>query len=233
VGDSPVTVLEQLGGPAERVRTATDWTRETHDRLAIVAVACSTGGRPLSRTPGLPDDVFDSDGALTKQEVRAVTLAALAPLPGQLLWDVGAGSGSIAVEWMRTHAACRAVAVESRADRRERIARNAEALGVPGLCVVAGRAPEALRDLPGPDAVFIGGGLTTPGVIEACLAALRPGGRLVANGVTIETESALAELHARLGGRLTRIAISHAAPMGTFTSFRPALPVTQWTHLRS
>jgi precorrin-6Y C5,15-methyltransferase (decarboxylating) len=233
VGDSAVTVLERLGGPAERISTATDWAGRTHDPLAIVAVECATGGRPLSRTPGLPDDAFDSDGALTKQDVRAVTLAALAPLPGQLLWDIGAGSGSIAVEWMRTHAACRAAAVESRADRRERIVRNAETLGVPGLCVVAGRAPEALRDLPEPDAVFIGGGLTTPGVVEACLAALRPGGRLVANGVTIETESALADLHARFGGRLTRIAISHAAPMGTFTSFRPALPVTQWTHLRS
>jgi precorrin-6Y C5,15-methyltransferase (decarboxylating) len=187
----------------------------------------------LPRSHGMPDAAFDNDGQLTKYEIRAVTLAALAPAPGQLLWDVGAGSASVAIEWMRSHPSCRAVAVEPRSDRRERIAANATALGVPGLQLVAGRAPEALAGLPRPDAVFVGGGVSVPGVLAACEAALLVGGRLVANGVTVETETVLADWHRRLGGRLTRIAVQRAEPVGGFTGWRAAMPVTQWSYTKS
>jgi precorrin-6B C5,15-methyltransferase / cobalt-precorrin-6B C5,C15-methyltransferase len=234
-GSSEVAVLAQLGGPDEAVMraTAVSWS-STHDPLAIIAVDCiaAPGVAPLPRSPGLPDEVFDNDGQLTKREVRALTLAALAPVPGQLLWDVGAGSGSVGIEWMRTHPACRTIAVEPRADRRERIAANARSLGVPGLQIVDGPAPDALDGLPAPDAIFVGGGVSVSGVLDACLSALRPRGRLVANAVTVETEGVLAAWHARLGGTLTRIAIQRAAPVGGFTGWRPALPVTQWSYLK-
>ena len=169
------------------------------------------------------------DGQLTKHEIRAIVLAALRPVPGQLLWDVGAGSGSVGIEWMRAHPASRAIAIEPRADRRERIAANASALGVPGLTIVPGAAPAALVDLPTPDAVFIGGGVTVDGVIAACWGALALGGRLVANAVTIESEHVLVSWQARLGGTLTRISIERAGALGGFTTWRPALPVVQWS----
>jgi precorrin-6Y C5,15-methyltransferase (decarboxylating) len=233
LGASPVTVLADLGGPDEAVRPADE---RPHGRLAILAIECrpdaSFGAGPgaglLPRVPGLPEDAFEQDGQITKREVRAVALAALAPVPGQLLWDVGAGSGSVGIEWMRVHPASRAIAIEPRAERRERIARNAAALGVPGLRVLAGTAPGALAGLPAPDAVFIGGGVTAGGVVAACWQALAVGGRLVANAVTLEGEHALAGWHARLGGTLTRLSIERAGPLGGFTTWRPALPVTQW-----
>ena len=226
-GASPVTVLADLGGPAEAIGPADG---RPHSRLAIVAIECrlDAGAAPLPRSPGLPDDAFEQDGQITKREIRALALAALAPVPGQLLWDVGAGSGSIGIEWMRTHPASRAIAVEPRADRRDRIARNAAALGVPGLVVVPGAAPAALAGLPEPDAVFIGGGVTADGVVQACWDALDAGGRLVANAVTIEGELTLAGWHRRLGGSLTRIAVERADRLGSFTTWRPALPVVQW-----
>jgi precorrin-6Y C5,15-methyltransferase (decarboxylating) len=229
-GASPVTVLADLGGPDERVAVAGK-ASEPHSRLAIIAIECrlDPATTPLPRTPGLPDDAFEHDGQLTKREVRALALAALAPVPGQLLWDVGAGSGSVGIEWMRVHPASRAIAIEPRADRRERIARNAAALGVPGLQIVAGSAPRALAGLSGPDAVFIGGGVTVPGVLDACLAALGPGGRLVANAVTIEGQAVLAGWRQRLGGTLTRIGVERAGELGTLTAWRPALPVVQWS----
>jgi precorrin-6B C5,15-methyltransferase / cobalt-precorrin-6B C5,C15-methyltransferase len=232
-GPSPMTVLEELGGPGERRRagTAASWEPAPAAPLNLVAVECraAAGVRVLGRGPGLPDDAFEHDGQLTKREVRAVTLAALGPLPGELLWDVGAGSGSIGIEWMRTHHRCRAIAVESAAERAERIGRNAQTLGVPGLQVVHGRAPDALEGLPRPDAIFIGGGLTTEGVLEACWTA---GGRLVANAVTVESEAVLATWHAKVGGTLTRIEISRAVPVGGFTGWRPGMPVTQWVVTR-
>jgi precorrin-6Y C5,15-methyltransferase (decarboxylating) len=237
-GPSRLTVLEQLGGPAERIRTgvAAEWRDppDGHDALNLVAVECLAGSdaRLLACTPGLPDDVFAHDGQLTKREVRAVTLARLVPLPGQVLWDVGAGAGSVAIEWMRAHRDSRAIAVEVRADRAERIVANAAALGVPGLRVVTGEAPAALAGLPAPDAVFVGGGATVPGVIEECWAALRPRGRLVVNAVTLETESALFARQAELGGDLTRLEVSRAGAVGGFTAWRPMLPVTQWTVTR-
>jgi precorrin-6B C5,15-methyltransferase / cobalt-precorrin-6B C5,C15-methyltransferase len=234
-GSSRLTVLERLGGPDERISSgaAAEWSG-THHPLTVLAVSLVPGAsaRVLPTVPGLPDDAFSSDGALTKREVRAVTLAALAPSSGQLLWDVGAGSGSIAVEWMRTSPGCRAAAIEPRDDRCATIRANALELGVPGLDVVEGSAPAALAGLPRPDAIFVGGGLTTPGLLDACLAALDPGARLVANAVTLESEAELVRRYTSLGGSLVRLDIARAAPVGSFTSFRPALPVTQWTYVR-
>ena len=211
-GGSAMTVLDQLGGPAEhRVDgPARGWAHPPGDPLNVVAVSCVADPEAPVRgeVPGLPDDAYDHDGQLTKREVRAVTLAHLAPRPGELLWDVGAGNGSIAIEWLRAHRTCRAVAVESDEARAGRIAANAEALGVPSLQVVRGRAPEALAGLPAPDVVFIGGGITNPGVLDACWAALRPGGRLVANAVTLEAEAVLVAARDRHGGDLTRIEVS-------------------------
>jgi precorrin-6Y C5,15-methyltransferase (decarboxylating) len=229
---SELTVLEQLGGPTERIRAgrAGDWDLPPGDPLAVVAVRCvaDPGTGALPRLPGLPDEAFDSDGQLTKREIRAVTLARLAPLPGQLLWDVGAGSGSVAIEWLRAEASASAVAVERDPARAERITRNAAALGVPALRVVVAAAPEALADLDQPDAVFVGGGLTAPGVLPACWSALRPGGRLVANAVTVTAEALLASWYADYGGSLTRLRVERATPLGGFAGWRPALPVTQW-----
>jgi precorrin-6B C5,15-methyltransferase / cobalt-precorrin-6B C5,C15-methyltransferase len=232
-GPSPMTVLEQLGGPGEHRRdgTAQGWRHPAGDALNLVAVVCAPGhgARVLGEVPGLPDDAYEHDGQLTKREVRAVTLAHLAPRPGELLWDVGAGAGSIAVEWMRAHPSCRAVAVEPRPDRAAAARRNADALGVPALQVVEGSAPAVLAGLPEPDAVFVGGGLTRDGVLDACLAALPAGGRLVANAVTVEAEAVLAAAHARWGGSLVRIAVQRSAPVGAFTGWRPAMPVTVWS----
>jgi precorrin-6Y C5,15-methyltransferase (decarboxylating) len=227
-GASVITVLADLDGPSEAVGPADG---QPHSRLAIVAIDCrlDPGAAPLPRSPGLPDDAFEQDGQITKREIRALALAALAPVPGQLLWDVGAGSGSIGIEWMRIHPASRAIAVEPRADRRDRIIRNAAALGVPDLVLVPGAAPDALAGLPGPDAVFIGGGVTVEGVVQTCWDALGAGGRLVANAVTIEGEVALAGWHRRLGGSLVRIAVERAGGLGSFTAWRPALPVVQWS----
>ncbi len=183
--------------------------------------------------PGLRDELFESDGQLTKRHVRAATLAALAPAPGELLWDVGGGSGSIGIEWLRAHRTCRAVSVERDRARAERIVRNAAALGVPRLRVVTGAAPRALAGLesePGrPDAVFIGGGLTVPGLLEACWSALGPGGRLVANTVTLESEALLTQWYRRHGGELVKLGVAHAVPVGGFTGWRQAMPVTQWS----
>jgi precorrin-6Y C5,15-methyltransferase (decarboxylating) len=233
-GPSGLTVLEELGGPGERCRTGTAdaWPAEPAGALNVIAVECvaAPGFTPLGRGPGLPDEAFEHDGQLTKREVRALTLAALRPLPGQLMWDVGAGAGSIGIEWLRSHPDCRAVAVESVAARAERITRNASSLGVPGLQVVLGRAPEALAGLPRPDAIFIGGGVRD--VLDACWAALPEGGRLVANAVTLESEAVLAAWHARVGGTLTRIEISRAGPVGGLTGWRPMMPVTQWVVTR-
>ncbi len=227
-GASPVTVLADLGSEHEVVAPADG---RPHSRLAIVAIDCRLdgGAAPLPRVPGLPDDAFEQDGQITKREIRALALAALAPVPGQLLWDVGAGSGSVGIEWMRLHPASQAIAVEPRADRRERITRNAAALGVPGLVVVPGLAPQALSGLPRPDAVFIGGGVTVDGLVSACWNALAAGGRLVANAVTIEGQGVLAGWRDRLGGALTRIGLERADGLGSFTTWRPALPVVQWS----
>ncbi len=234
-GQSLVTVLAGLGGPEESVQTGTaaTWSQPA-PALVVTAVECRAerGTMPLPTTPGLPDAAYESDGQLTKSEVRAVTLSRLAALPGQLLWDVGAGSGSIGIEWMRAHPSCRAVAVEADEERAARIARNAARLGVPYLRVVHGHAPEVLGRLGSPDAVFVGGGLTTPLVLEACWDALPAGGRLVANAVTVESEAVLATWHARVGGELVRVAVQRAEPVGSFTGWKAAMPVTIWSVTR-
>ncbi|MCQ0001197.1 precorrin-6y C5,15-methyltransferase (decarboxylating) subunit CbiE [Streptomyces sudanensis] len=233
-GPSRLRVLEQLGHP-DRERalhgTADAWPHPPGDPLNLIAVECvrAPGAPRLGAVPGLPDDAYEHDGQLTKRHVRAATLAALAPAPGELLWDVGGGSGSIGIEWMRVHRTCRAVAVERDPVRAARIARNAAALGVPGLRVVTAAAPDGLAGLDAPDAVFVGGGLTAPGLLDACWAALRPGGRLVANTVTLESEALLAERYRRHGGELVRLAVAHAVPVGGFTGWRQAMPVTQWS----
>jgi precorrin-6Y C5,15-methyltransferase (decarboxylating) len=235
-GPSSLTVLQQLGGPAERVVSglADGGSFIDIDALNLIAVECQAAEAiRLTTTPGLPDDVFSHDGQLTKREQRAITLSSLAPAPGELLWDVGAGSGSVGIEWMRTHRRCRAIAVESNPERAERISRNALSLGVPGLQVVLGAAPDALAGLKTPDAVFVGGGVTNGGVLDACWQALGVGGRLVANAVTLESELLAAQWHSRLGGELIRIEISRAAPVGGYTAWRPAMPITQWVVVKS
>ncbi|WP_330261505.1 precorrin-6y C5,15-methyltransferase (decarboxylating) subunit CbiE [Streptomyces sp. NBC_00539] len=234
-GPSRMRVLEQLGSEDETAYEghADTWDRAPGDPLNVVAVECRRDpGADVPRlgaTPGLPDTAYEHDGQLTKRHVRAATLCALAPAPGELLWDIGGGSGSIGIEWMRTHPSCRAVTVERVPERAERITRNAAALGVPGLRVVTGAAPAALIGLPAPDAVFIGGGLTAPGLLDAAWAALAPGGRLVVNTVTLESEAALTDRYRRHGGELVKLAVAHAVPVGGFTGWRQAMPVTQWT----
>lgn len=233
-GASRITVLEHLGGEDERLHAfrADNMPADVaFADLNALAVHCVAGAeaRILSKAPGLPDDAFVHDGQITKREVRASTLALLSPRPGELLWDVGAGSGSIGIEWMRAAAHAQAIAVEARADRAARIAENAARLGVPRLRVVEARAPEALDGLAAPDAVFIGGGLTEPGVLEACWTALKPGGRLVANAVTLESEAVLLQAHGECGGDLVRLAAARADAVGGFTGWRPAMPVTQWS----
>ncbi|MFD7502890.1 precorrin-6y C5,15-methyltransferase (decarboxylating) subunit CbiE [Streptomyces sp. NPDC059850] len=232
-GPTRMRVLEQLGGAREHTveSTAEEWPHPPGDPLNVIALDCAPAADTphLSAVPGLPDAAYEHDGQLTKRHVRAATLAALAPAPGELLWDVGGGSGSIAVEWMRAHPACRAVSVERDPVRATRITRNATALGVPALRVVTGAAPAALDGLPAPDAVFVGGGATTPGLLEACWAALPAGGRLVVNTVTLESEALLTTWYTRHGGDLIRLAVSHATPVGGFTGWRQAMPVTQWS----
>ncbi len=231
-GGSRMTALEHLGGTGENTVTATaaEWGDRTCADLNTLAIECVAGpdAALLPSVPGLPDEAYRHDGQLTKREVRSATLAALAPVPGQRLWDVGAGCGSIGIEWMRAATHAEAIAVERDADRVALIAENAAALGTPRLTVVEGAAPEALGGLDRPDAVFIGGGLSTAGLFEHCWDALKPGGRLVANIVTLEGEAELLRLHAGHGGALTRIAVSRAEPVGPFHGWRSLMPVTQW-----
>ncbi|HSK59373.1 MAG TPA: precorrin-6y C5,15-methyltransferase (decarboxylating) subunit CbiE [Actinomycetospora sp.] len=233
-GEAELAVLASLGAPTERRvdGQAASWAHPPGDPLAVVAVTCpATPSDPLlGRAPGLPDDAYDHDGQLTKAELRALSVAALRPAPGALLWDVGGGAGSVGIEWMRHHAACRAVSVEVREDRAARILANAEALGVPGLRVVVGRAPQALAGLDAPDAVFVGGGVSAPGMLDTARDALCPGGRLVANAVTVEGEAALAAFRADHGGALRRIAVQRAEPVGRFAGWRALAGVTQLIH---
>lgn len=231
-GTSAMTVLGDLGSDrASRISgTAGTWNAVS-PRLNIVALDLD-GPRVGGWVAGLPDDAFEHDGQLTKRDLRACALARLAPAPGEHLWDVGAGAGSVGIEWMRAHPSCTATAIEANAERAARIARNAARLGVPQLWVVTGQAPRALADLGAPDAIFVGGGVTRDGVLDTCLAALAPGGRLVAHGVTLEAERLLAEAYARHGGELNRVAVEMAAPIGSFTGWTPARTVTQWSLTR-
>ncbi len=261
-GDSQITVLERMGSTHERITSgiASTWTVTDLADLNTIAITCIPSpiqnskyllgqryalAKPVERTyktqnlllssrlPGLPDIAYHHDGQLTKREVRAITLSALAPLPGQLLWDVGAGCGSIAIEWLRSDRRCRAIAIEHHPTRLQYIADNAIALGTPTLTIIAGAAPIALKGLPEPDAIFIGGGLTTPELFETCWRSLRPGGRLVANAVTVESEQMLFRWQNELGGELSRIAIQRAEPVGKFLGWKAMSPITQWVTVKA
>ena len=229
-GPSRMTVLEHLGGSTERrvEAQADDWQATEIAALNLVAIEClaAKDAPRLSPLAGLPDSAFEHDGQLTKRDVRAITLARLAPQPGELLWDVGAGSGSIGIEWMRAHPSCRALAIEADAGRQQFIEHNRDALGVPGLQLIRGRAPQALAGLERPDAIFIGGGVTREGILQTCWEQLRPGGRLVANAVTLQSEATLVNWREQHGGELTRIHIAQAQPLGEFDTWRQALPIT-------
>ena len=235
-GASRLTVLEALGGAKERIRTTAaanfDLAEVAELNTVAVEVAAAPNARVIAYAPGLADALFENDGQITKREIRALTISSLAPLRGEMLWDVGAGAGSIAIEWMLAHPSMRAIAIEARADRAARIRRNAAAFGVPDLEVVEGAAPKALAGLMTPDAVFVGGGASDEGALDAVIAALRPGGRLVVNAVTLQTEAELIGRHATLGGTLTRIAISRADRVGGKTGWRFGMPVTQWVWVK-
>ncbi len=231
-GKSEIVVMEALGGPRERIRRviAKDFDLDSVDPLNIIGVdvAASLDAAPIPYSSGLPDDYFENDGQLTKREIRAVTLSSLQPGAGQLLWDVGAGSGSIGIEWLLAHSSNAAIGIECDAVRAVRAARNAVTLGVPHLDIRQGSAPAALVGLPQPDAIFIGCSTAGGKVIETCWAALKVGGRIVANAVTIESELALLAAYHGHGGTLTRLSIERAEPVGKRTTWRPALPVLQW-----
>ena len=230
-GKSRMTVLAAMGGQDEARfdGVAESWAHEVpaFNTLAVDCVAAPDAAL-LPRVPGLADELFEHDGTMTKQEVRSVTLSKLMPMRGALLWDIGTGCGSVAVEWMRGARYARAVGIEPRADRRAMAAANALALGVPKLELIDGYVPEALEGLEAPDAVFIGGGLSRE-VFEAAWAALRPLGRLVCNAVTLESEAVLLELHKEFGGELVKIGVARAEPVGRLTGWRPLMPVTQWS----
>jgi precorrin-6Y C5,15-methyltransferase (decarboxylating) len=227
-GASRLTVLGDLGSHDEsRLEgQAKAWSHPA-PRLHVLAVECD--GPPLGGwSSGLPDDAYEHDGQLTKRDQRASALARLAPQPGELLWDVGAGAGSIGIEWLRAHPACRAVAVEADPERAARIEANARRLGVPDLEVVTGRAPEALAELPDPDACFVGGGGSGE-VLDLCRERLPAGGRLVVHGVTLETERLLVDAHATYGGELVRLSVERAEPLGGYRGWTPARAVVQWS----
>ena len=232
-GPSRLTILEALGGPRERIRAAAAAGFALDDVKSPVAVAIEAVAEPgaiiIPRVSGLPDELFKHDGQLTKREIRAVSLSTLAPRGGELLWDVGAGSGAIGIEWLLAHPANRAIGIEAREDRLGTARANAQALGVPHYDLKLGAAPEALKGLPTPDAVFVGGGASRDGVLDAVWQALPPGGRLVVNAVTLETEAILIAWQARHGGALLRLSVERAGPVGGRTGWRAAMPVVQWS----
>ncbi len=229
-GDSTMTVFGDLGAQHEsrQESAAKDWSGEA-PALNLIAIVGAGPGTALGWTVGLPDEAFEHDGQLTRRDVRASALARLAPLPGQVLWDVGAGAGSIGIEWLRVHQTVHAVAIETHPERAARIGRNARCLGVPRLRVVTGPAPAAYAGLPVPDAVFIGGGATAAGVLDGAIDALRPGGRLVVHGVTHQTEALLLGQYAARGGELTRLQVETASPIGSFSGWTPSRAITQWS----
>ena len=231
-GGSVIHVMEALGGQREQVRSAVarDGVPGDIDPLNLlgVEVVASPGARIVPRSSGLPDRLFEHDGQITKHEVRAVTLSALAPRVGELLWDVGCGSGSVAIEWALAHPANAAIGIERRSDRAERARRNTVSLGVPSVRVIEGAAPAVLAGLPSPDAVFIGGGVQDVGVLDVAWAALRTGGRMVVNAVALESQAALLAAQQAKGGTLTRLSVERLDTLGAHHVFRPAMAVVQW-----
>jgi precorrin-6B C5,15-methyltransferase / cobalt-precorrin-6B C5,C15-methyltransferase len=234
MGGSTLTVLEAMGGPRERVRSATAAAFDLADiadlNTIALRVVAGVDAQVLPLAPGLEDALFENDGQLTKREVRAVTISALAPHHGELLWDVGLGAGSVAIEWLLRHPSLRAIGIESDGGRAARAARNAAALGTPDLQIVNEHAPGAFAGLSAPDAIFLGGGLSSPGLIDAAWAALKPGGRLVANAVSLQSEARLIDCLQRHGGELVRLDVSKAGRAGTGGVFvwRAAAPIVQW-----
>jgi precorrin-6Y C5,15-methyltransferase (decarboxylating) len=234
MGGSELAVLESMGGPHERVRFTTaagfDLTDVAPLNTVSLRIIAAVDATVLPLAPGLDDTLFEHDGQLTKREVRAITVSALAPRQGELLWDVGLGAGSVAIEWLLRHPSLKAIGIESQPERAARAARNAAALGTPDLRIVQQRAPEAFAGLPAPDAIFLGGGLANPNMLEAAWAALKPGGRLVANAVSIQSEARLIECFQRHGGELVRLDVSKAGKAGTGGVFvwRAAAPIVQW-----
>ena len=235
--ESALHVFEHLGGAKERRvdGTAARWAAKDIAALNTIAIDCAAGpgAKVFPSTPGLPDDAFESDGMLTRREIRALTLARLMPIPGQRLWDVGAGSGAVAIEWLRSIERGEAIAIERDPARALRAGDNAEALGVPELQVVEAAAPDCFDRLEDPDAIFIGGGITAPDMLRRAWHCLAPGGRLVANVVTLEGERKLLDWQAEHGGDLTRLAISRAEKVGPYQGWRPAMPVTQYAGVKS
>ena len=233
LGETRMHVLEALGGPRERCREVTAGAYALEDVAHPVTVAVEVAGSnaSLSAASGQSDDVFESDGQMTKRPIRAITLSALAPRPGERLWDIGSGSGSVAIEWLMAHVSTQAVAIEMRADRAARIRKNAGALGQDRLVVVEGKAPESLSGFEFPDAVFIGGGLNR-GLLDWIWSNLVPGTRVVANAVTLETVALLTEAQAESGGALTRVELAEAAPVGRFRGWKTGYPVVQWSVVR-
>jgi precorrin-6Y C5,15-methyltransferase (decarboxylating) len=229
-GETQMTVLQALGGPSEKISRFN--AIEPVDPLNLMALEV-VGGPAMPLSAGLDEDWFESDGQITKQEIRALTIAALAPKRGEVLWDIGAGSGSVGIEWMLRHPANRTIAIEARPDRAARVARNALALGVPALVVTQGKAPEALDGLAPPDAIFIGGGASNAALSAQCWSVLRPGGRLVINAVTLPTERVILQRQAEWGGRLTRIGIERLEPIGPMQGFAPARTVLQYRAVKS
>jgi precorrin-6B C5,15-methyltransferase / cobalt-precorrin-6B C5,C15-methyltransferase len=228
--NSKITILERMGGINERILTgiANNWNHQDIASLNTIAVECiaDLGIIGLSRFPGLPDHAFH-------RELRAVTLSTLAPLPGELLWDIGAGCGSISIEWMRSNIRCQAIAIEQNTNRVNYIVNNAAALGTPNLQIIMGKSPEVIQNLPTPDAIFIGGGVTAPGLFDICWNALKIGGRMVANVVTLEGEKTLFEWYEKVGGNFTRISIHRAEPIGKFLGWKGMAQVTQWVAIKS
>jgi precorrin-6B C5,15-methyltransferase / cobalt-precorrin-6B C5,C15-methyltransferase len=235
-GPSRLTILEALGGPRERIRVASAVDFAMDYIHSPVAVAIEPIAKPnaviIPRVAGLPDELFANDGQLTKREIRAVSLSTLAPRGGELLWDVGAGSGAIGIEWLLAHPANRAIGIEAREDRLANALANAQSLGVPHFDLRCGTAPDALKDLPTPDAVFVGGGASRDGVLDTIWQALPPGGRLVVNSVTLETEAILIAWQARHGGNLLRLSVERAGAVGSLTGWRAAMPVVQWSVIK-
>lgn len=228
-GDSALTVMEALGGPRERCTPACARALPEigYAHPVAAAVEIAGDGPVIPRVSGIDDAFFETDGQITKRPIRALALSALAPRPHAMLWDIGGGSGSIAIEWLLAHPTTQAISVEPRSDRTSRLRANAERLGADRLMLVEGRAPEALDGLPQAQAIFVGGGLS-----EALLADLTAraaaGTRLVAHAVTLESEALLTAWAARAGGTLMKVALAEAAPLGSKRGWKAAYPVVQW-----
>ncbi|WP_439560883.1 precorrin-6y C5,15-methyltransferase (decarboxylating) subunit CbiE [Roseinatronobacter sp.] len=232
-GATRLHVMEALGGPRARVRAviAAEYALEDVMHPVIVGLEVAGQGAAVPVASGLPDEMFAHDGQITKRAVRTLSLSALAPRAGELLWDIGAGSGSVGIEWLLAHPRMRAIGFEMDPVRAARARENAHALGVDRLAVIEGRVPDVLQGQPLPDAVFIGGGVTDA-VLARLWEMLPHGVRVVANAVTLESEALLMQWHARAGGDLMRLEVSQAAPLGTKRGWRAAYPIVQWRVVR-